>query len=359
MQIQPTPLIVRLGVLLLISICFVLAPVSQAQDTGTESPASKGEFLGAMESVYPDWFKVSFLELEDDVAEAAEAGKRLMLLFHQDGCPYCNAFVERNLAQKDIEDTLKEKFDVIEINMWGDREVASVGGNVYTEKTFAEALRVQFTPTILFLNEQGSLALRINGYYDPDRFRLVLDYVSNKREKEKTFDEFMREQTPEETQKEIVSHPYITGPVTELATRPGSGDKPLLLLFEQGNCRNCETLHKDIFSLEESQALLEEFDVYQIDMWGRDAFTLPDGTTTTGRDWSRTLGISYAPTLITFAADGTEVIRSEAWFKRFHTQSILHYVLSDEWREQPNFQRYLSDRAEHIREQGIDVNIFD
>ena len=96
-----------------------------------------------------------------------------MLLFHQDGCPYCNAFVEQNLAQKDIENTLRTKYDVIELNMWGDREVVSVDGETFTEKAIAKALKVQFTPTILFITEEAKLALRLNGYYDPDRFRLA------------------------------------------------------------------------------------------------------------------------------------------------------------------------------------------
>jgi hypothetical protein len=58
----------------------------------------KGEFFGAMETEYPDWFKESFLELEEDVQEAGEAGRRVMLFFHQAGCPYCNLLVERNLS---------------------------------------------------------------------------------------------------------------------------------------------------------------------------------------------------------------------------------------------------------------------
>jgi len=87
---------------------------------------------------------------EDDIAEAAAAGKRLLLVFHQDGCPYCNALVERNLSQKDIEQKVRKHFDVVAINMWGDRDVLTVGGEQYTEKTFAAALKVQFTPTLIF-----------------------------------------------------------------------------------------------------------------------------------------------------------------------------------------------------------------
>ncbi|MEW8385293.1 MAG: thioredoxin, partial [Candidatus Thiodiazotropha taylori] len=34
----------------------------------------------------PSWFKNSFLDLGEDIEEAAEEGKRVILYFHQDGC---------------------------------------------------------------------------------------------------------------------------------------------------------------------------------------------------------------------------------------------------------------------------------
>jgi len=324
-----------------------------------EKHPTRGEFYGATDTIYPDWFKVSFMELEEDVAEAAEEGRRLMLVFHQNGCPYCNAFVERNLAQKDIEEWMQAKFDVIEINIFGDREVVSVGGETYTEKKFAEALNVQFTPTVLFLDEKGGLALRLNGYYDPDKFRVALKYVTEKMEKEQSFAEFVAANSVETSSKSLPERSYFTGPVNELSDRPGKGSKPLLVLFEQGTCRNCETLHDTILSKPQSQELLAQFDVYQVDMWGRDSFETPDGTETSGRQWSKELNVSYAPTMILYAADGTEVIRSEAFFKTFHTQSIMDYVLSGGWEEEANFQRFLSARADALRDQGKNVDIWD
>ena len=92
---------------------------------------------------------------------------------------------------------------------------------------------------------------------------------------------------------------------------------------------------------------------------GRDDFKTLDGKNTTGRQWSKELNVNYAPTLILYAADGSEVIRSESFLKTFHTQSIMDYVVSEAWREEPSFQRYLSARADELREQGIDVNIWD
>jgi hypothetical protein len=34
---------------------------------------------------------------------------------------------------------------------------------------------VQFTPTLVFFDEKGGVALRVNGYYPPDRFLAALD----------------------------------------------------------------------------------------------------------------------------------------------------------------------------------------
>ena len=117
-----------------------------------------GKYYGARSAEKPEWFKHSFLEFEDDVAEAAAAGRRVMLYFHQDGCPYCARLVEENFADPELQSYIVENFDGISLNLWGDREVVSVSGRDFTEKTFAAALKVQYTPTLVFLDERGRTA---------------------------------------------------------------------------------------------------------------------------------------------------------------------------------------------------------
>lgn len=39
------------------------------------------------------------------------------------------------------------------------------------EKSFAKSLRVQFTPTLLMLDEKGETVLRLNGYIPPPTAR--------------------------------------------------------------------------------------------------------------------------------------------------------------------------------------------
>ena len=115
--------------------------------------AAKVEGVGEFE--IPGWFKQSFLDLRDDVAEAKDAKKRLFIYFHQDGCPYCAELVNNNFSQKHIADYMRKHFDSLDINMWGSKEVTDVDGKVYSEKTFAAKEKVWFTPTLMFFDENG------------------------------------------------------------------------------------------------------------------------------------------------------------------------------------------------------------
>ena len=105
----------------------------------------------------PTWFKDSFLYLGEEVANAAAEGKRVALYFHQEECPYCQRMLEVNFSQRDIVAKTQAQFNVIAFNIWGDLEVTDLEGKVSSEKDFARDQKVQFTPTILFLDEQGAV----------------------------------------------------------------------------------------------------------------------------------------------------------------------------------------------------------
>ena len=50
------------------------------------------------------WFHQSFLELADDVHEAADEGKFLVVLIEQSGCPYCRELHEVNFKRSEVTD---------------------------------------------------------------------------------------------------------------------------------------------------------------------------------------------------------------------------------------------------------------
>ena len=100
-----------------------------------------------------DWFVKSFLNLKDDFNEARAKGRRLVLFFEQRGCSYCIKLQKETLSAKYVNDYVRRNFDVIQIDIWGDREVTDFDGTVMTEKKLAARWGVLFTPTIVFLKE--------------------------------------------------------------------------------------------------------------------------------------------------------------------------------------------------------------
>ena len=74
---------------------------------------------------YPAWFKLSFLDFADDLAEAVSDGKRgLLVYFGQKYCAYCEKLLEVNFAEKaDIVDYTRKYFDVIGMDIHGQRTV--------------------------------------------------------------------------------------------------------------------------------------------------------------------------------------------------------------------------------------------
>jgi len=123
----------------------------------------------------PAWFAPSLLDLREDLAEAAKEGRRLMVYFHQDGCPYCKRLVEVNFRDAAIVGKMRRHFVAIDVNIFGDREVTWTDGRRMPEKQFAALMKVRFTPTLVFFDDQGKIAHRIDGYLPPEEFLPALE----------------------------------------------------------------------------------------------------------------------------------------------------------------------------------------
>ena len=331
------------------------------QPDSAPAQVKMGKVVGGIDTEYPAWFNNGFLDLREDLAAAKQDGKRLMIMFTMNSCPYCHAMVERNLAQQDIAALLRSKFDVIALNMMGDRNLTDVDGKSYSEKSYAEAMQVRFTPTILFMNEQGEVVLRLNGYLPPPQFKVALDYLMEK-SGQLSYRDYVELNAQSVPGAKLNAEPFFLAPpynlTRQFGNKSGANSKPLALLFEQGDCPNCDSLHRNILTDAGTRKLLQGFDVVQLDMWHNTPLVLPDGKAATARQWAKQLDVKYAPTLILFDASGKEIIRSEAFLQLFHFQTMLDYVLSGSYKHQSNFQRYISQRSEQLRLQGKDVNIW-
>jgi len=319
----------------------------------------KGRFLGAEESEPPAWFRQSFLDFDEDVREAATNHKRVMLYFHQANCPYCSLLVKENFTRPDIVAAMQKNLESIAVNMWGDREVIAADGKHYTEKSLAATLKVNYTPTLIFLDEQGDIALRLNGYYPPERFQLALDYVTGHKEKELSFHEYLASRmTDAKATGGLHPEPFFLPPPYALARDRLSASRPLAVFFEQADCTDCNRLHEQILADPDTRALVEQFESVQLDMAANTPVITPGGQRTTASAWAGDLNLGYAPSIVFFDRQGKEVMRIDAFLKTFHVQSVFDYVLQEAYLREPSFQRFISERAGRLRDKGIDVDIW-
>jgi thioredoxin-related protein len=304
----------------------------------------------------PPWFLDSFLDIKDEAASVAKDGKRLMLYFGQDGCPYCRELMQTSFTQKPIVDKLRQHFEAVALNIFGDREVTWIDGQRFTEKGFARHLKVQFTPTLLFLDEQGRVTTRLNGYWPPHRLSAALDYVIARQEGRQPLADYLAQHAPEAARAQLNVQPWLMKPPFDL--RRQAGAKPLAVLFETRHCQACDEMHTEGFQRAEVRTQLARFDIARFALNDAIELTRPDGGRASAQAWARNLRIAYTPTVVFFDASNREVFRFEGYVRPFHLASAFEYVAQGAYRTQPEFQRFLQQKAEQARASGKPVDLW-
>ena len=300
-----------------------------------------GAPLAAAEET-PSWFAQSLLHLPDDVADAAREGKRVMLYFGQPGCPYCKQLMEVNFRQRAIVERMQRHFVALELSIFGDRDITWTDGRATTEKKLAAQLKVQYTPTLVFLDEKGGIALRVNGYYPPARFIAALDEAAGKG----------RPPVPVQGKAELNPQSFF------IDSRDLRRRRPLAVLFETPHCAECDELHAVAFRHPGVLAQIKRFDVVRLTLSGGDVIITPGGREMKAAEWARVLKVDYVPTLVLFDEVGRERLRMEAYFRPFHVAGSLAYVSTGAWRREPSFQRFLQAKADEQRRQGKPVDLW-
>jgi len=136
------------------------------------------------------WFLESFLELADDLTAAGEKNKRLAIMWELRGCPYCKETHLVNFARPEIADYVKTRFEILQLNIVGSREVTDFDGEKLSEKLFARKYGVRAVPTFQFFPDKiAGLAdktprerevARAQGYIEPTPFLDVFRFVADR-----------------------------------------------------------------------------------------------------------------------------------------------------------------------------------
>jgi len=333
---------------------FIVVLTLLAALSGIVNPAiaAQGKLTGGIASEHPDWFKESFLDIADDVEEAGESGKQVLLFLYLNGCPYCHRMIEENFKQGPHTGYLQQNFDVIAVNIKGDREIAFDEETRVTEKALADLLKVRATPTIIFLNQENKPVARLNGYRSPEAFRLALDYVVEKAYERTSLAGYVQEKKRPAVYS-FRDHPQFR----KITNLQEVADRPLAVLFEDSACIACDALHEGHLKNPEINRVLENFTLVRLDALSDEPIIDVEGNATTPRAYARKLGLSYRPGILLFDK-GREITRIDGLLYTYHFQELLRYVGERHYETYPDsFFDYLPVRSEEILKSGKDIDI--
>ncbi len=310
-----------------------------------------GKVTGGIQSHHPEWFKESFLDIAEDVGEAAEADKHVILFMYLNGCPYCNKMIEENFKHSLDTDLIREHFEVIAINIKGDREVAFNEEVTVTEKQLADLVQVNYTPTTVFLNQENQVVLKLNGYRSVEKFGQALRYVQQKKYTEmKLADYIEQQQAPVHYQ--LRDHPLFTV-MEDLSQVEG----PLALLFEDSSCDACDALHDGHLKNPAITGVLEKMTVVRLDAASEAPLIDVEGRQTTARAYAKSLGLTYRPGIVLFDK-GREIRRIDGLLYSYHFEEVLRYVAERHYQRYPDdFYKYLGARTQQLLDRGVNIDL--
>jgi len=139
------------------------------------SPAHAGFMIESLEGDFPQ-----------EISDAREEDKRLVIMFHQLGCPYCDKMRTRVFPDAKVDAFYSKNFVMVESNIKGNLDIVSPDGKPMSEVRLARKYRVRATPVFLFLDTDGSTALRLTGFLDSELFVRAGRYVTEGVYKTKT-----------------------------------------------------------------------------------------------------------------------------------------------------------------------------
>jgi len=317
-------------------------------ETHTESGEDFVEDFYA-DAVHPEWFKSSVLDLDEDLNDALQEGKQgLMVYFGLKRCSYCRAFMENTLSKTDIANRLQGSFDTVGIDIFSDNEMQAPTGKVYIVKDFVTVKKANYSPTMIFYGKGGRELLKIVGYYPPNKFRRVLDYLEGEHYERETLYTYMnREKIKSGKVRVTIKKDQLFPNTNHMVYRKNKpASRPLMVLFEQPNCNGCDRFHQRVLTDKPIRRLLGRFDALQLDATdNKTEIVTPRGNRITPKIWYYRLGLNYSPAMVFFDEQGNEITRLDSEVKRWRMEGTLQLILEKSYTKDTQVQRWRRDKA--------------
>lgn len=107
---------------------------------------------------------------------ADENGKTLFLFFEAEWCGFCKQMRSEVFPLDSVQNNVQNGFIPVSIDIESDEKIVYQDKEM-SQKSFSHQMRIDATPTIMFMDNDGEVIGRYRGFADENEFTLLLDYI--------------------------------------------------------------------------------------------------------------------------------------------------------------------------------------
>ena len=109
------------------------------------------------------------------VNAADDNGKTLFLFFEAEWCGFCKQMKSEVFPMDSVQDKV-EGFLPVSIDIESDEKIVYLNQEM-SQKSFSHQMRIDATPTIMFMSKEGEVIGRYRGFADDKELIQLLDYI--------------------------------------------------------------------------------------------------------------------------------------------------------------------------------------
>lgn len=142
-------------------------------------------------------FSLNMGDLRAEAADArADGRKAILLVFEQEGCPYCAHMRSHIFTNKAVKDYYTKHFVALPIDLFSSVPLRDFAGREHTEKSFAQSLKIRVTPSFVFYDLGGNeIARYAGGMKTPEEFLQLGAYVADGAYRDRPFNQYKSERS--------------------------------------------------------------------------------------------------------------------------------------------------------------------
>lgn len=149
-------------------------------------------YFSLFAATLPSWFEQKSTDINTLIKKADKIHKKVILFFDLEDCPWCEKMIKNNFSGGKLTNKTKENFIVVHISNDGKR-IVRYKNFKGSEGDFKDKMGVYFSPTMIFLDSEGNVIGKFEGYRNPYKYETILAYILSGSYKKMKYIDFYNE----------------------------------------------------------------------------------------------------------------------------------------------------------------------